>query len=194
MRVTRNAYRLTEEGVLSRAQWNDTNQLIGVSSPVNLGPVAFNQAAGVLRAVRPKTREIGNDGVIPSPPVYTFELFNHRPGGGVDALFRDEPDPAADRLLANWQAAAPLRSPAAGNYVWAVRAPANAGRTELTLSSSPCGEPIQTTVSEALSGASIVVNAPADVSAFIAQGRTGRARFIARVPGGSVYFGVLHAE
>lgn len=189
-------FRLTNDGILSHAQWSRDHRLVGLSSPVTLGRDAFANASRALQGVEPALPDFGNADTpkLPQQTGLSIAIMQHRPGDETGAIFRDRPDATLDGLLETWKALAPLRPPARGVYVWAVRVPRTTWKPDLKLTSRGCGEAAATGVAGALTGPSIVIGAAEDVLDFITDGQSRRPRFLAKVPRGFASFGVLQAD
>ncbi|MEQ8342616.1 MAG: hypothetical protein RID15_11765 [Marinovum algicola] len=186
----REGFRISPDGTLSRALWNDGNNLLGRSQLVDLGVEAYQSALADISRTQPRHAMVPNDGTIPSPPTFTVEIAYLEPGGKTRFVFRIAATPALSGLIEAWRGAAPVSAPPSGNYIWSILAPNNPGRADLALSADGCGGDIEKNLAEALGGSHIVTRTDSAFRGFV-ETNPGRSRFIADLPDGHAYFGIL---
>lgn len=192
--TTFDGYRMTGEGRLTRARWTGQNELIAMSDPVARGRDAFAKARRVARSVDPSEREAPEDGTTLSPPVRTIELATSDGRTPTHFVFRDSGARALDDLIAEWQEAAPLGEPARGDFIWSVAVPHDPGEPDVTLRSRGCEDAGAELVAASLASSRIVTRHSSILSDDLKIDRTGRQRFIADLPEGFAYFGVVSAR
>lgn len=187
---TREAYRLSDDGTLSRAIWNDNNQILNLYESVYIGESAYSDAVQTLLAVEEKQRIPSNDGLIQSPSVLTVEIAIVRQQQPVDFTFRNEPSNDLDRLLFDWEQQIQMTEPVQGSYVWTMPGPAEAGDADISISRPDCESGIAKAVEDGVLGPDVVIGASEGVAQYLENGRS---RYIARSANGFVYFGFLSA-
>lgn len=185
-------YRVTADGALSRARWTGGNLLRGLSDVTDMGQASFTAARRALAQVTRASRDQAADGTTGSPPVRTYELSISQEGSPAQFVFRDRPAPALTDLMADWDAAAPLMTPATGDFIWSMPLPQDPGTPDVTLEAGPCADAGAARVAASLAAPHIV--AAQSMTQTLNFDRTGRQRFIADLPEGFAYFGVLSSQ
>ncbi|WP_417525327.1 hypothetical protein [Marinovum sp.] len=188
----REGFRISPDGTLSRALWNDRNELLGLSAPATLGAQAFKSAQGKMSRTRPRHAAVPTDGTIPSPPTFTIEIA-YFDRGKTRFVFRNAATPALSELIEAWRAAAPLSRPPRGTYLWSILAPDNPGPADLDLGTASCGGGLGPDLAQALDAATMVAQAGPASGPFL-KTHPGRSRFIADLPAGHAYFGILSGK
>lgn len=188
----REGFRISPDGTLSRALWNDRNELLGLSAPVTLGTQGFKSAQSKVSRTRPRHAAVPTDGTIPSPPTFTIEIA-YLDRGKAHFVFRNAATPALSELIEAWRGAAPLTPPPRGSYIWSILAPDNPGPADLDLGAAGCGGGLGPHLAQALDAATMVSSAGPASGPFL-KTHPGRSRFIADLPAGHAYFGILSGK